>query len=431
MKALLVAAAGALLVCIPPAAQAAPKPPELSTLRNAMSSRSGERTLGWLRRASASKLLPQLPSDLIAQALTVVLQDDMKDDHDAFCNEVTRQTWFGQLDPYMQSWFAVGAVNVAAARADLTRLESLFEYIKLPEPYVTFLAYRDYEAAWPQVEAYVGDHMTNVSVNFEAWARQNVAENPADADALSALADALHFAGRFEEVLQLTIPELDVEDAREFREGHAWAIAKQVRALDALGRRQQADALMNRLATLSVRQHPWVVNFVVNRAARLLRQGRWREALEATNEADSAVGRYGSPYAAALLNQYRACAYAGMGRNADSEATAAILAKSFTDAPVVAAYGLLCAGRGQDAASLLTAHLDDDLTARLARKVQDDRFDVDHVPQAGPSALPDFPEFLLTIPALRDAIQKEVRVVPDRFIPRAAWMRTETGAASH
>src|SRR5690606_4338335 len=431
MKALSVAMAGALLVCMPPAAQAAPKPPELSALRNAMSSRSGERTLGWLRRASASQWLTRLPSDLVPQALSIVLQDDMKDDHDACSDEVTREAWFGQLAPSMESWFAVGAVNAGVARGDLARLESLFEYIKLPEPYVTFLAYRDYEAAWPQVEAYVGDHMTNVSGNFEAWARQELAENPGDADALSTLADALYFAGRFEEVLQLTIPELDIEDAREFREGSAWAIGKQVRALDALGRRQQADALMNRLATLSVRQHPWVVNFLVNRAARLLRQGRWGEALEATDEADSAVGRYGTPYAAALLNQYRACAYAGMGRSADSEATADILAKNFTDAPVVAAYGLLCAGRHQDAASLLTAHLDDNLTARLARRVQDDRFDVEHVPQVRPSGMPDLPEFLLATPALRDAIQQEVRVVPDRFIPRAAWMRTERGPESH
>ena len=426
MKAFLTGMAVALIFSVPAAAaQGEPKPPELPALRNAMDSQSGERTLGWLRRASASRLLPRLPSELLAQALTVVLQDNLKAEHDAFCDEVTREAWFARLDSYMKGWFAVGAVNAAVAQGDLARLDTLFEYIKLPEPYVTFLSYRDYEAAWPRVEAYVGDHMVNVSANFEAWARKNLAENATDSDARSTFAEALYFAGRYEELLELTLAEVDAESVRDIREGDAWAIGMQVRALDALGRRQEADELMDRLATIPVRQHPWVVNFLINRAARLLGQGRWQEALDAADKAERAVERYGSPYAEILLGQYRACAFAGLGRMADSEAASNILVGNFADAPEVAAYGMLCAGREREAARLLTNHLTDYLTARLARRVQDERFDMEYVPQATPSGMPDFTAFLLAAPSLRDAIQREVRVLPDRLIPHAALMRSE------
>ena len=65
------------------------------------------------------------------------------------------------------------------------------------------------------------------------------------------------------------------------------------------------------------------------------------------------------------------------------------------------------------------------IQARLSRRVQDERFDMEYVPQATPSGMPDFTAFLLATPSLRDAIQREVRVLPDRLIPHAALMRSE------
>ena len=50
---------------------------------------------------------------------------------------------------------------------------------------------------------------------------------------------------------------------------------------------------------------------------------------------------------------------------------------------------------------------------------------MEYVPQATPSGVPDFTAFLLATPSLRDAIQREVRVLPDRLIPHAALMRSE------
>src|SRR5690606_19428635 len=124
-----------------------------------------------------------------------------------------------------------------------------------------------------------------------------------------------------------------------------WALNIEAYALDALGRREEADAVFDQLATLPADEHYWVVNFVINRASRLVGQGRWEEGLAATELSRSVAAEYGSTYARMLVARDRACALQRLGRAEESVREAEYLVEQFAESPPVAATGLLCVGK--------------------------------------------------------------------------------------
>lgn len=386
----------------------------------------GEEALARLRAMGHEGLLDQLPDQQVFFAVRIIQADGLAGELDELAYELTDTTEFERLDPDLQGTFATAAIRHAVGAGDLSRIESLLQYDADPSSYLNMLSDRAYAAAWPQIEQRAGENLAVVADAFVRRTSEQLAEAPEDRDRLSRYAHALHFAGRYQEAVDVARnwrPERD--NLGGLQEGDAWALNIEAYALDALGRREEADAVFDQLATLPADEHYWVVNFVINRAARLVGQGRWEEGLAATELARSVAAEYGSTYAKMLIARDRTCALQRLGRADESVHEAEYLVEQFAESPPVAATGLLCVGKRPEVEQLLASALSDEVARnRLIYELQDPRFELFYTP----SVLPQVREVVFAEAALRDEAFRYIRLLPDRFLPISYIRRMQIAA---
>ena len=180
-----------------------------------------------------------------------------------------------------------------------------------PNPYssIRMLIDHDYQAIWPQLEAFVGPRNQKVSAAYLERARADRSANPNDDEKLSELVLASlmngDYAGAIAVAAALDHSSKAIERASEHK---IWALNYEAWALDRLGRQTEADAIFEKIGTLSPQGRGWVVNFAVNRAERLVALGLWRRALPAAELAVQVAAENGSPYAQAAAAADRYCA---------------------------------------------------------------------------------------------------------------------------
>jgi hypothetical protein len=237
------------------------------------------------------------------------------------------------------------------------------------------------------------------------------------------------FAGRYEELNGLADKWLARPGRNgKYAEGDGWALNMKAYAASAVGRTAEADKVFDDLAKLSPEEYPWVVSFVINREARLVRQGRWAEAIAASEVARPVAQAHGSPYAKMLVASQRACAFDRLGRKDESETEFRYVMANYSDAPTSAVEALLCAGRKDQAAVLFKRILGDDtIRDQMLNDLQDDRFDLYW---SGPAKAPRIYEFVMGRPDLKREAMKYVRAIPDRFVPLEYVRRQEISARS-
>ena len=143
----------------------------------------------------------------------------------------------------------------------------------------------------------------------------------------------------------------------QIEEGDAWALNIEAYAYDSLGQPKKADAVFDELAKLDPDENPWVVNFVINRASRLVGQGRWKEGVKATLLARAVAEKYGSTYAKLILARQMACALPELGRADETASELAFLRDNAKDGIALSVAGLMCAGQNDEAAAMLLAAL--------------------------------------------------------------------------
>jgi tetratricopeptide (TPR) repeat protein len=256
---------------------------------------------------------------------------------------------FAKLEPDVQSLLAERALQYAATDGRSDRAERLLAYVRSPYQIMDLLALREYEPLWPQIERYAGD-------------------KPEDRDRLTDYAYPLLFAGRDREAIALAQSWLGSRQHEGvLEEGDGWALNIQAYAYDSMGQSADADRVFDRLAQLSAEEHPWVVNFVINRAARLTGLGRWSEALAASDLAKPVAEDHGSPYARMLVATYRACALHKLARVDERDRELEFVRSRGSDAPAAAASALICAGLEDEAAQMLGKFLADEQPARTCR----------------------------------------------------------------
>lgn len=183
------------------------------------------------------------------------------------------------------------------------------------------------------------------------------------------------------------------------------------------------------LAKLDPAEHNWVVNFVINRASRLVGQGRWKQGLAATELARKVAETQGSTYAKLIIASDRACALQRLGRARDAKGELAFLRENWKDGVRLIVRGLLCHDLKDEAAQLLVASLRDESLRDFAiNAFETDELDLFYtatiLPQAG-DILPDYPE-------LAGELSKHMRPIPEAYIPQAALKRVavKEGAGS-
>lgn len=178
--------------------------------------------------------------------------------------------------------------------------------------------------------------------------------------------------------------------------------------------------MFDRLADLPADRHPWVVNFVINRAVRLVGQGRFAEGLEAAGLARRVAEENGSTYAKMLVAHDHACSYANLGQAAEAEAELAYLRENAAEAPTVAAEALMCLGRDDEALQMLLKGLESEQTRpSIIDGFEPEAFDLFYTR----SILPDTSALLASSPELRAAFERHARIIPARFTPAAALKR--------
>lgn len=208
-------------------------------------------------------------------------------------------------------WYAVKPA-IAAGEADLAgRMATL---VPDPDTARNMLIDRAFEPIWPMLEAAAGPRFKSLRDASVVDTRQRSAALPDDGERRAALIRALTINGDAAGALAVAA-KIDHTPGAEQRwsESDGWVLNAEVKALDSLGRRGEADKLMNRLGTISAEgTGVWVVSFAINRATRFVEQGRWSEALPAAELAMKIAADNGNPYAQQLAAYARFCAAANL-----------------------------------------------------------------------------------------------------------------------
>jgi tetratricopeptide (TPR) repeat protein len=294
------------------------------------------------------------------------------------------------------------------------------------------LADRAYEPAWPLIEAHVGKNLETATDGFVALTAEKLSRNPADTSWLNFHMMALLGAGRDEEAAERTGKLLAEKTANGvINEQDAWALDFQTKALMALGRNDEANAVYDRLVT--PRQDSWMVNFSINRAAALLRQRRWAAALDAFKIARKHADQHGTTYARILVARGTGLALYKLGRVSEVGTEANYLIRNAEGYLPFVLDGLLCVGRREDAERIAkSAVRRGDVSGQFVEQIQDTRFDITDVPDMSGEApiCPSMREFILASDELREPILKKVRLLPDHLIPIGQIRRQERLSAS-
>jgi tetratricopeptide (TPR) repeat protein len=379
-----------------------------------------------LRELLDAGRLQDVPPYVIATAIWAIRQKH-EEEFLEFSFDITASERFVLLDAEIQPWFAAPALLRAATNGDEGRAESLLPYLEQPGTFINLLSNREYEPIWPLIERYAGDHLSNVSGRYVEWSERRLSEKPGDLSRFTDLVRSLHYAGRFEEVVSL------MNRWRQSRNGAAvtqedagWAMNIEAYALDALGRVEEADGIFDQLADLSPNQHPWMVNFAINRASRLVAQERWEEGLAATERARWATRNEGTVYAKMLIARDRTCALHRLGRPQEAKPELEYLRQNFDQARLEATTGLLCAGLDDEAYSKIAGAFADGRSTVFVDTLQGAGFELFYTP----SRLPSIGEFILSRPELRDAAFRHVRLIPERFVPAAHLRRQDVQIAA-
>ena len=387
----------------------------------------GAEALARLRSIARERQLASLPVDSVSFGIRTVRRDGLDVEFDEFGFELAASSEFARLDPELQSAFASAGVRHSVRIGDLPKVDELLGYVSNPSSYQIMLSDRTYEAAWPQIEERAGDNLRKVVEAYARLTAERLSEKPEDRDRLTGYAYALLYAGRFQEAVDVARNWRPQRDSLAgIEEGDAWALNIEAYALDALGRPDEADAVFDQLATVSPDEHYWVVNFVINRASRLVGQERWEEGLAATELARSVAEEQGSTFAKLLVARDRACALQRLGRIEDARREAEFLVEQFNESAAVATTGLMCVGQEEQAEQLLAAALQDEVArGGLIYDIQDPRFELFYTP----TALPQARALILADEALREEVFKHVRIIPERFVP-VSYLRRKNAAAA-
>ncbi|MEZ5681588.1 MAG: hypothetical protein R3E14_09865 [Erythrobacter sp.] len=328
---------------------------------------------------------------------------------------------FFALHSDMEEGVAKSALVAAVGAKRLELAPSLLAVVRSPSSYVAMLSDRRYEAIWPVIEEHAGANLERVSAEYAEWALARLGNAEEDRDRFSDAAHGLHFAGRYQDAIDLAQRWLDRDGAlASIQEGDAWALNIQAYAYDALGRREEADRVLDLLAEQDPEEHNWVVNFVINRASRLVGYERWEEGLAAAHLAREVTEMQGSPYAKMIVSRDHVCALSALGRPGEIAADLEFLRTNPTESHILAAQGLMCAGyRGEASELLLRGLTDKTYRSDIVGQLQPQEFSLFY----SPSQLPNPRELLAENPELKAAFEAHGRIVPERFVPVAYLKR--------
>lgn len=330
-----------------------------------------------------------------------------------------------RLTPEARSGIAQVMITLDARNGSFERANMLSRELQGPYPFLELLANRQLEPVWPALEELAGPNLRKVAdadvvVKAEIYNRDKT-----NREAFQHYAHSLHFAGKFEDAIAL-VQSLDHRPKALLKatEHDLWALNIEAYALDSLGRTAEAEVVFDAMGALPFEgeRQSWLVNFVINRASRLVGLGQWEKGLKATMLAHEITEKSGSPFAKMLVRRARICALVNLGRAAEA---APLLMEAYDrreDAYSSAAEAHLCAAQDDKAAAIVLEALQDpNHSSSMVDELQSDDFQIFYAREV----LPSLRGRLRQRSEIDAAFNAVGRDMPDRLIPGASLRRRE------
>lgn len=332
---------------------------------------------------------------------------------------------FSKLSASLQSGLNGAVIDGEGRTGIFRRSANLLDKVETPFSFTGFLSMKAFAPIWPQVEKTAGPNMAKITTRYLKAERARYKSNPESREAFQQVAHALLFAGKFEEVVEfLGSYDHSSQGIAKATEDDAWALNVEAYALDALGRRAEAEVIFDHIAAIpyNPNENGWLVNFTINRGSRLVELGQWEKGLEAATLAGNVTTESGSPYAKMLVKRDKICALVNLKRRGDAALLIEEIFLQRKESYSSAATALLCAGDIDRAAQLVIEALSDPVYAEtMVDDLQKPEFQLFYTQ----SVLPTMREELLMRADVRSAYDKVGRDIPDAYIPLAGRRRVE------
>jgi hypothetical protein len=188
--------------------------------------------------------------------------------------------------------------------------------------------------------------------------REALAAAPANFLFLVERANYLRSVARDEEALALLRPHLaDLPATAANGEHGVWVVNEATLALSALGRKDEALALMDRISALSLTDNPLLINLRINHLGMLWAAGRYEEVLRRAASLDPDIDRTASQYGQSGIAAARICALAALGRAGEAAPILERLRAWGDLNPAGLGNAYLCLGDDGAAAALMVRRL--------------------------------------------------------------------------
>ena len=240
-------------------------------------------------------------------------------------------------------------VNGYLKREDLVNAIRVSSAITTVDVLVAMLVDARYQELWPSIETAMGGGFAKAAQRQRQRYSEIVKELPEDGQAVNMLVESLRLTGEAGEAATAGAKLLDdpVALGRD-PEAYFWVLVKTAAADVESGNADKGLKRLAELASFRLDDYPDLVNHHLNRAALLLDQGRFDEAVAAAKLADS---RYLSRYGKLWIKTFETCALAQTADKKDPTLAAALdaLKDGSGDNPSGYALALLCANRMNEA----------------------------------------------------------------------------------
>ena len=241
-------------------------------------------------------------------------------------------------------YLSVSAVELLMKRGDVAGATELLPYIDAPREVENLLIQRRFHDLWPELEKLAWPSLAKVRKSSVVQAERDLAETPDDVEKLQQLANALRYAGRYEEAIALRsrLPAT-IEAMAAADEQTGWLLNNIAFAFHHAGRADEADRLFARLNEAPMRDARWRVSMIINRLELLVADGRFDRALPLLQTTEASANTDGNAYAQQLVRRLKYCILSRTGRTGEAETLLPELLSNADDAPGPTIEGLLCA----------------------------------------------------------------------------------------
>lgn len=374
-----------------------------------------------------SQLL-KLTDRIIFQIVRDLRKDNAMTEITTLYSTLAQSPHFGKLQPNIRSAAASHILGERLKHGNKEEADAMLAHINSPFTYTELLAAHKYQPVWMEIEKRVGSNMKIVleeNLRIQAATYQ---ESPDDKQIKQRYGHALLFAGKFEDVISLAQSiDHSAEGTLDWEEDDGWLLNLEAHAHDALGDFVKADRIFDSFTMLDnpANQNGWLVNFLINRASRLVDQTRWKEGLVAAKIAERIANETGNDYARMLVRKAKSCALHNLGQIEETQATLKEVETHHEDSLLVAVETFLCVGDRKRAAEITVKGLENEKERRtLIEALQNPLFD----PFYSNSQLPTVHDELRTHPDVTKAFDRVARSIPDQFVPLGSHRRQKLAA---